>query len=189
MRIKSAMCLPPSPHVTIRQFGIKGFLLRAESSKLSREENARERNPAMSLLELFCHVDDVWKSFAPQWNQSLLDTGARKRQRPGCLAVSEIMTILIHFHQSHYRDFKAFYTEHVLTNLHSDFPGLVSYGRFVELIPSVLVPLCAYLDACQGRCTGISFVDSTPLAVCHNRRIQQHRVFAGLAERGKNSVD
>ena len=142
----------------------------------------------MSLLELFCHVDDVWKSFAPAWHQSLLDTGTRKRQRPGCLAASEIMTILIHFHQSHYRDFKAFYTEHVLTHLRSDFPGLVSYGRFVELIPSVLVPLCAYLDSCQGHCTGISFVDSTPLAVCHNRRIEQHRVFAGLAQRGKNSV-
>lgn len=104
----------------------------------------------MSLLELVCHVDDVWKSFAPKWNQSLLDIGARKRQRPGRLAASEIMTILIHFHQSHYRDFKAYYTEYVLTHLSSDFPELVSYGRFVELIPSVLVPLCAYLDSCQG---------------------------------------
>ena len=50
------------------------------------------------------------------------------------------------------------------------------------------MPLCAYLDSCQGQCTGISFVDSTPLAVCHHRRIQQHRVFRGLAERGKHSV-
>lgn len=55
----------------------------------------------MSLLELFCHVDEFWKSFAPKWNQSLLETGRRKRQRPGCLAASEIMTILIQFHQSH----------------------------------------------------------------------------------------
>jgi hypothetical protein len=99
------------------------------------------------------------------------------------------MTILIHFHQSHYRDFKAFYTQHVLTQLLADFPGAVSYPRFVELIPSVLVPLSAYLETCRGRCRGLSFVDSTKLVVCHNRRIKQHRVFAGLAGRGKDSVD
>ena len=115
--------------------------------------------------------------------------GQIKRQRRGQLAESEIMTILIHFHQSHYRDFKAFYTRHVLVHLRSEFPGLVSYNRFVQLIPSVLFPLAAYLDTCRGHCNGLSFVDSTKLIVCHHRRIKQHRVFAGLAERGKDSVD
>lgn len=142
----------------------------------------------MSLLELFCHVDDFWGAFGPLWKQTLLQSGQIKRQRSGQLAESEIMTILIHFHQSHYRDFKAFYLQHVLAHLHADFPGLVSYSRFVSLIPSVLVPLAAYLETCRGHCTGLSFVDSTKLVVCHNRRIRQHRVFAGLAERGKDSV-
>jgi transposase len=143
----------------------------------------------MSLLELFCRVDDFWKTFAPRWKQALLHSGQIKRQRSGQLAESEIMTILIYFHQSHYRDFKAFYTQHVLPHLHADFPGLVSYSRFVSLIPSVLFPLAAYLETCRGQCNGLSFVDSTKLVVCHNRRIKQHRVFAGLAERGKDSVD
>jgi transposase len=143
----------------------------------------------MSLLELFCHVDDFWLAFAPLWRQTLLQSGQVKHQRNGQLAESEIMTILIHFHQSHYRDFKAFYTGHVLTHLRADFPGLVSYSRFVQLIPSVLFPLAAYLETCRGQCNGLSFIDSTKLVVCHNRRIQRHRVFAGLAERGKDSVD
>jgi transposase len=143
----------------------------------------------MSLLELFCHVDDFWLAFAPAWNHRLLHSGQIKRQRRGQLVESELMTILIHFHQSHYRDFKAFYSQHVLSHLRSEFPGLVSYNRFVQLIPSVLVPLSAYLETCQGHCNGLSFVDSTKLIVCHNRRIKQHRVFAGLAERGKDSVD
>lgn len=143
----------------------------------------------MSLLELFCHVDDFWKTFAPAWHQSLLQAGQIKRHRAGKLAASEIMTILIHFHQSHYRDFKAFSTEQVLQHLRPEFPGLVSYSRFVELIPSVLVPLAAYLESCCGACNGLSFIDSTKLAVCHNRRIHQHRVFVGLAQRGKTSVD
>jgi hypothetical protein len=143
----------------------------------------------MSLLELFCTVDDFWLAFAPAWKQALLHSGQIKRQRCGHLVESEIMTILIHFHQSHYRDFKAFYTGHVLAHLRADFPRLVSYSRFVSLIPSVLVPLAAYLETCRGQCNGLSFVDSTKLIVCHNRRIKQHRVFAGLAERGKDSVD
>lgn len=143
----------------------------------------------MSLLELFCRVDDFWLAFAPHWKQALLHSGQIKRQRSGQLAESEIMTILIHFHQSHYRDFKAFYTQQVLRHLRADFPGLVSYSRFVQLIPSVLVPLAAYLETCRGQCNGLSFVDSTKLVVCHNRRIKSHRVFTGLAGRGKDSVD
>lgn len=142
----------------------------------------------MSLLELFCAVDDFWQTFAPGWHHSQVQTGAIKRQRAGQLSESEVMTILIHFHQSHYRTFKAYYTEFVAVHLQGEFPRLVSYPRFISLIPSVLVPLCAYLETCRGVCRGLSLVDSTPLAVCHNRRIKQHRVFAGLAERGKNSV-
>jgi len=142
----------------------------------------------MSLLELFCAVDDFYHAFAPQWHQALLQTGAARRIRVGSLSQSEVMTILIHFHQSHYRTFKAYYTEQVLVHLRAEFPKAVSYSRFIELIPSVLLPLCAYLDSCRGHCTGISFVDSTPLAVCKNPRIPHHRVFAGLAQRGKNSV-
>ena len=142
----------------------------------------------MSLLALFCAVDDFWKSFAPGWHHSQVQRGAITRRRPGQLSESEVMTILIHFHQSHYRTFKAYYTEYVTVHLRGEFPRLVSYPRFVSVMPSVLVPLCAYLDSGLGRCRGLSLVDSTPLAVCHNRRIKRHRVFAGLAERGKNSV-
>src|SRR5205823_8680437 len=101
---------------------------------------------------------------------------------------SEMMTIVILFHQSHYRTFKAYYTEYVQCHLHSEFPTLVSSQRFVELMPTILVPLVAYLHTQLGRCTGISFIDSTSLAVCHNARIQQHRVCAVRAARGKTSV-
>lgn len=142
----------------------------------------------MSLLELFCHVDDFWKAFTPSFRGQQVQTKTVKRRRSRQLAESELMTILICFHHSHYRTFKAYYTEHVCVAWRTEFPGLVSYSRFVELMPSVLVPLCAYLESCRGECTGISFVDSTPITVCKNPRIHQHRVFAGLAQRGKNSV-
>lgn len=141
-----------------------------------------------SLVELFCHVDDFCQAFLPAWKSRLLASGVVQRQRVRQLGLSEIMTILILFHQSHYRTFKAFYQEHVLQRLRAEFPGLVSYTRFVEFIPSALWPLCTYARHCCGTCTGISFLDSTPIAVCDNHRIAQHKVFDGLAVRGKSST-
>ena len=141
-----------------------------------------------SLVELFCDVDDFCQVFEPEWEQHLLGTGSRQRRRAGQMYLSEMMTILIHFHQSHYRDFKAYYTQDVRLHLRREFPTLLSYSRFVYLLPQVLVPLSYYL---QTRCKptrGIAFVDSTPLAVCDNRRIERHRVFRGLAQRGKTSM-
>ncbi|WP_242056403.1 MULTISPECIES: transposase [unclassified Nostoc] len=95
------------------------------------------------------------------------------------------MTILIAFHQNHYRNFKHFYLNHVKQQWSCAFPAVPSYQRFIEWIPSTLIPLCVYLKHCFGSCTGIGFIDSTSLKVCHNRRISQHKVFDGLAARGE----
>jgi len=143
----------------------------------------------MNLTELFCHVDDFWLAFAPEWQRNQLREGSKQRQRAGQLCESEIMTLMIYFHQARYRDFKTYYTEHVKQHLQSEFPNLVSYSRFVQLMPRILLALCAYLRLCYGQCRGIAFIDSTALAVCHNRRISQHQVFDGIAERGHTSVD
>jgi len=142
----------------------------------------------MSLLELYCHVDDFWKRFSPYWQAHSLEHRGNQRVRTPQLSMSEIMTIVIYFHQSHSRNFKAYYTRHISNQLNSEFPDLVSYNRFVELMPRVQLPLLAYFIHCRGKCSGISFVDSTPIRVCHNLRIPRHKVFSGLARRGKTST-
>lgn len=142
----------------------------------------------MSLEALFCDVDDFCHVFLPQWEREQLACGERKRRCPARLSVSEIMTIIIHFHQSHYRHFKGYYLGYVRRHLKDAFPGLVSYQRFVALIPSVLIPVCAYLQPRKGQATGVAFIDATPIAVCHNRRIDRHQVFKKIARRGKTSM-
>ncbi len=142
----------------------------------------------MSLQELFCDVDDFWQAYRPHYQRELLTSGAQRRIRPMQLCESEIMTLLIHFHQSSYRNFKHYYEKYVQTYLSEAFPKLVSYNRFIALIPRVGIPLVAYLQQCQGNCSGIAFIDSTPIAVCHNKRIERNKVFAGLAQRGKTSM-
>lgn len=141
----------------------------------------------MSLLELFCDVDDFMLSFEPHWKAYQVQAG-KQRERAGDLCPSEVMSILIHFHPSHYRTFKAYYIEHVQVHLTKEFPHLVSYPRFVALIPGVMVPMLAYLQSRYGACTGISFIDSTSLEVCDPKRINGHRVFAADAKRGKTSM-
>lgn len=143
----------------------------------------------LSLEELFCHIDDFCQVFEPHWRKRLLTAGGLRRQRTRSLSLSEIMTILVAFHQQRYRDFKTYYLQHVCQYWRAAFPRLVSYHRFLEWMPSTLLPLCVYLQQCFGDCSGVSFIDSTSLKVCHNRRIGRHRVFDGLAARGKTSVD
>jgi hypothetical protein len=142
----------------------------------------------MSVLELFCDVDDFWQAFRPGWEAQLVASGERQRRRATRLSESEVMTIVIYFHQCGYRNFKTFYLGYVCRHLRAEFPQLVSYHRFVELMGRVLVPLFAYLGQRCGRSRGIAFLDATSIAVCHTRRITRHRVFAGVAQRGKTAM-
>jgi hypothetical protein len=142
----------------------------------------------VDILTLFCDIDDFCSVFEPAWRRRLLASGERRRNKPGALSLSEVMTILVLFHASGYRDFKSFYTRHVMEHLAGAFPKLVSYGRFVELQREALMPLWCYLHTRKGSCTGIAFVDATTLAVCHNLRIPQHKVFRDSARRGRSSM-
>jgi len=142
----------------------------------------------MSLLELYCAVDDFCKALDEAQAGHELPSGTTQRRRAGHLSDSEALTIMIHFHQSQYRNFKAYYQQHVAVYLRAEFPQLISYGRFVQRMPRLLGWLCLYLFSRFGTCTGISFVDATFVAVCDNRRINQHKVFKGLATRGKGST-
>ena len=142
----------------------------------------------MSLDELFYHVDDFCIAAEDWVAQQCLPQPTKRRGPQTRLSTSEVMTIIIWFHMSHYRDFKSYYNDHVCKYLRAEFPDLVSYTRFVELMPVALPFLCLYMLSRLGTCTGISFVDSTRLPVCHNKRISRHKVFDGLAARGKSSM-
>lgn len=140
----------------------------------------------MGLTELYCDVDDFWKSFKQEWDKHLIDCGSSKRGPEPDLSIPEMMTIIILFHQSNYRTFKHFYM-HICSFFRKEFPKLISYGRFVSLMKSLFLVLFAYLLRKRGTVSGIAFVDSTSIKVCHNKRIQRNKVFKGLAKRGKTT--
>lgn len=142
----------------------------------------------MSLTRLFCDADDFCQWFIAEWEKTQIEDGAKKRRRKRGLSHSEIITIIVFYHQSGYKTFKWFYERYVCKRLKKEFPKLVSYNRFIELLPDVLIPLTFFM---QSRCkpgNGIAFIDSTPLRVCDNLRIPRHKTFKGEAERGKSST-
>lgn len=158
-------------------------------SDLSTKKTQIKKEQALNkLVEIFCEVDDFCQVFIPQWQKQLLEDGTRKRRRECRLSPSEIMTIVIAFHCSNHRDFKNFYIG-LLKRYHiKDFPNLLSYTRFLEVVPSVLAPLCAFFAHLKGTPTGLEFIDSTSIKVCHNIRIPRHKVFDGIAKRGKGTM-
>ena len=140
------------------------------------------------LDDVFCDVDDFCKVFIPEWEKQQLSDGSRKRQRPGRMTTSEIMTIIICFHMSHYRDFKNYYLGYISRFYRHAFPELLSYTRFLEVMPKTIVPLSSYFSTLKGEATGVEFIDSTSIKVCHNLRIPQHKTFDGIAQRGKGTM-
>ncbi len=65
------------------------------------------------------------------------------------------------------------------------FPRVVSYNRSVKPGNEVAIPLALFIKkVLLGKCTGVSFVNSTPLQVCRNQIIHIHHTFKGIAQRG-----
>jgi hypothetical protein len=140
----------------------------------------------LDITKLFCSVDDFWKSFQSHWSKKQL---IHKPSRgPSCsLVISEIITIMIFFHKSNFRTFKHFYL-YLLISYRKEFPKLPSYSRFVSLQKTCFIPLFAFLHHCKGKVTGISFIDSTILKVCHIKRCYSNKVFKKIAAKGKSTT-
>ena len=142
----------------------------------------------MELETIFWEIDDFCRSFEPMFQTHLVPSQVKKRIRPSKLCLSEILTIVVNFHQSSYRNFKHYYLKHILKHCRSEFPQLVSYQRFVELMPSSLIPLMYYLNTRKGTNTSINFIDSTSIPICHPKRAKRNKVFKGLAAWGKSAI-
>jgi hypothetical protein len=143
------------------------------------------------LEERFCEFDDFCKAIRDQWEAMLLTDGTKPAGRhgpEGGLCESEIMTLLVLYHSSRFKNFKTFYNGIVLGLMKPYFPKAPCYERFIALTGRVWALLAFFLTSRMGEKTGLYYIDSTSLPVCHNKRIRKHRVFADLAARGKTTM-
>jgi hypothetical protein len=142
---------------------------------------------AIDITTLYCCLDDFCKVFA-DWAAHQLIPSPTRRQRSGKLSRAEMLFIMVLFHLSACKNFKTFYLYGIGVQHRACFRDLPHYDRFVSLMPRLFTPLMVLLHSLSGEETGIYFGDSSKLAVCHNRRIDRHQVFDGLAARGKTSM-
>jgi len=143
------------------------------------------------VIEIFCLIDDFCKEMNQIIDQNVIvqDTGKKKRNRKSKMSDSEVITIMILFHLKGYRCLKHFYINHVTQYMKDDFPETVSYNRFVELHKKHILPMTIFLQTCcLGKCSGISFLDSTVIKACHYKREKQNKVFKGVAAKGRGTM-
>jgi len=141
------------------------------------------------VTEIVFDIDEFCKVFEPAFTQKLLEDGKKHRIRAFKMSMSEILTITVIFQLSGHRTFKHFYLFYIQKHMKSEFPDTVSYNRFTELMQANMVPLVLFMKTrCLGKCTGISFIDSTPLRVCKNKRIKANKVFEGIATTGRSTM-
>lgn len=143
------------------------------------------------ITEIFCIADDFCKLYEDEIKSHLItqDQSVKRFVRKPRLSDSEIITIQICFHNGTFRNFKHYYQHYIKVHLQQEFPDSISYNRFVELQPRVIAPFLMFLKLlCFGKCTGISFVDSTPIRVCNNKRIKRNKVFKDTAQVGKSTM-
>lgn len=136
---------------------------------------------------IYCFVDDFVKQFLANIKRRSLTADSSSGKEASSLSLSEIIAILIYFHVLRFRDFKAYYLNYVLKYMWKEFPGLVSYNRFVELMPSAILPLANFIFYNRGEKTGIYFIDSTSIKVCHSKRGNSNKVFGKTAKKGKTT--
>ena len=138
------------------------------------------------ITDIFCVIDEFCQNFKQNTENFIL---GKKSKRPPRMSDSEVICILILFHLGGFRCLKHFYLFYVQQHMQSEFSATVSYSRFVELSQKVILPMTIFLKTCcLGKCSGISFVDSTPIRVCNNKRIKRNKVFKGIAEVGKSTM-
>jgi len=138
------------------------------------------------ITEIFYFTDEFCKEFEKSISKHSL--GNKPKRKPK-MTQSEVITILVLFHFGAFKNLKHFYKNYVQVHLTQEFKDTVSYNRFVEISQAVALPMTMFLKTCcMGDCTGISYIDSTPLRVCKNKRIPRHKVFEGFAKRGKSTM-
>ena len=138
------------------------------------------------IIEIFYLIDEFCKEFENSMSKHTLGNQPKKKPK---MSQSEVITIMVLFHIGVFKNMKHFYTYFIKVHFVHHFPKTVSYNRFVELMQANALPMTIFLKTCcMGECTGISFIDSTPIRVCKNKRIPRHKVFDGIAQRGKSTM-
>lgn len=141
------------------------------------------------LIKLFIEIDDLIIAFRNyQRSNGLLQE--RTPTRTPALNGSEVCTILVGYHLSGYKCFEYYYKNKILKELSEYFPEAPTYECFLSYIPRAgdVIYLWLLYSCSTSKRTGLYFVDSKKIEVCHLKRQHSNKVFQGYANKGKSSM-
>lgn len=138
------------------------------------------------ITEIFVIADEFCKEF--ELSIAKFKVGKAPKRKPR-MTTSEVICIMVIFHGMNYKNMKHFYLQYVQKHISHLFPETVSYNRFVEFMQQAALLLSMFLKlCCLGECSGISYIDSTPVRVCKNKRIKRNKVFKDIGTVGKSTM-
>jgi hypothetical protein len=140
----------------------------------------------IDITVLYYYLDEFCKIYKEHEKEHMLPSSSQCRNREGNMSLAELLTIVVYYHLSGFKCFKAYYFCCLVKNKQC-FPNLISYNRIIQLMPRLLAPLTILMHMIKGEETGIYYVDSTKLQICHNKRTSSNKVFKGIATMGKSS--
>ena len=129
-------------------------------------------------------LKDFYKVYLPFKDHYLLEKKENSRNKKTKISNIKILAIMIMYHLSGSSNFKFFYKFYISRI----FRKLPEYSWFMRLRERAFIDLMCFLHykcVSTGKCF---FIDSSPIKVCHNKRIKKHKTFKGLAERGYHSM-
>jgi Transposase DDE domain len=142
----------------------------------------------IDITALYVEVDDFCKYFLREIQYRFIECGIKKRNRAHLMTPSEVVTILIYFHYSGFKNFKAYYLFFIKHTMREYFPVCLSYQRFIAIIKEYMFLVNTFMQyKLTSANNGIGFVDSTSIAVCSHKRTSNHKVFDGFAAIGKTT--
>lgn len=138
------------------------------------------------ITEIFYLIDEFCNNFEDSLKKYQIGHNAKRKPK---MSTSEVIAIATLFHLGGFKTMKHFYLNYVQKHMGHLFPNTVSYNRFTELLQASAIPMTLFMKTCcMGKSTGISFIDSTPIRVCKNKRIKRNKVFKEIATTGKSTI-
>jgi len=137
------------------------------------------------IITIYYIIDNFCKEYK-KWEQSKLLPTTGQRDRAGQLSLSELLAVVLYFYLSPCRDFKNYYLYFLPYKCRGYFK-LVGYSRIVQLMPRLILPLSIIMQNLSGEQTGIYYIDSTKLQICHGKRTKSNRIFKNISKVGRSS--
>ena len=137
------------------------------------------------ITTIFYLVDNFCIEYT-KWEKNKLLPSTRQRNRLGKMNLSELLSVVLFFYLSPCRDFKNYYL-YFLPHKYKGYFDLVGYSRMIQLMPRLILPLSIIMQYMFGEETGIYYIDSTKLQICHGKRTKSNKVFKNIAKVGHSS--